>query len=230
MRIAIITARGGSKRIPRKNIKHFCGKPIIQYSIEAALRSDVFDTVMVSTDDVEIAEISIAAGAEVPFYRSSDTSNDFATTADVLLEVLEEYRKLDRIYNRMCCIYPTAPFLTNEHIRTGLEQLEKSGADAVIPVVKFSYPPQRAFIIKDRKLQFQFPEYAKMRSQDLTSVYHDIGQFYWYSIDSFLANNGRLTGNCSPLIMPDTIVQDIDTADDWQLAEIKYRVMKDMQL
>ena len=148
-RIAIITARGGSKRIPRKNIKEFCGKPILAYSIEAALASGLFDTVMVSTDDEEIAGIAKEYGAEVPFYRSEATSNDFATTNDVLLEVLAEYEKRGEQYDVACCIYPTAPFVTSEKLKDATKRLEDSDADTIIPVVAFSYPPQRAMIVEN---------------------------------------------------------------------------------
>ena len=158
-KIAIITARGGSKRIPRKNIREFCGKPILAYSIEAAIESGLFDTVMVSTDDGEIAEIARRYGAEVPFYRSESTASDYATTNDVLLEVLAEYEKRGEQYELGCCIYPTAPFVTAEKLRDAVERLKSSGADTLIPVVAFSYPPQRAMIVKEGRLVFEYPQY-----------------------------------------------------------------------
>ena len=145
--LAIITARGGSKRIPRKNVKPFLGRPIIEYSIEAALKSGVFDEIMVSTDDVEIAQIARKAGASVPFLRSDATSNDFATTADVIEEVLNQYAKSGEVFSNVCCIYPTAPFVTAEALTEAMNILSHEGADTVLPVVKFSFPPQRSVIM-----------------------------------------------------------------------------------
>ena len=150
--IAIITARGGSKRIPRKNIRDFCGNPIISYAIDAAINSNIFAEVMVSTDDNEIAKIALENGAQVPFYRSSRNSDDYSTTADVLIEVLSEYEKKGLKFDYLCCIYPTAPFVTSEKLKLALKKMINEKAEAIIPVVKFSYPPQRAFIIKDDKL------------------------------------------------------------------------------
>ena len=177
-RIAIITARGGSKRIPKKNIKDFCGKPIIAYSIEAAISSKLFDEVMVSTDSEEIAEIAKKYGASVPFMRSAETSNDYATTNDVLMEVFNEYEKRGQEFDIAVCIYPTAPFVTADKLKRAIDMVEKDGADAVTPVVQFSFPPQRAFIIRDNALEYQYPENASARSQDLEPIYHDCGQFY----------------------------------------------------
>lgn len=177
-RIAIITARGGSKRIPKKNIKDFCGKPIIAYSIEAAISSKLFDEVMVSTDSEEIAEIAKKYGASVPFMRSAETSNDYATTNDVLIEVFNEYKKRGQEFDIAVCIYPTAPFVTADKLKRAIDMVEKDGADAVTPVVQFSFPPQRAFIIRDNALEYQYPENASARSQDLEPIYHDCGQFY----------------------------------------------------
>lgn len=220
--IAIITARGGSKRIPHKNIKEFCGKPIIAYSIDAALKSGIFDEVMVSTDDRQIAEIARQYGANVPFFRSEATSNDYAGTADVLREVLSEYEKRGQVFDRMCCIYPTAPFVTAEKLRAASEAFESSGADSLTPVVPFSYPPQRAFVIRDGGLVFQFPEYRMSRSQDLEPIYHDCGQFYLYDAAVFMGKKPGV-GKSVPLIMPEEEVQDIDNDSDWKLAEIKYK-------
>lgn len=222
-KIAIITARGGSKRIPGKNIKEFCGKPILAYSIEAAVQSGIFDTVMVSTDDEKIAQIAEKYGAEVPFYRSEKTSGDFATTNDVLLEVLEEYEKLGERYDLGCCIYPTAPFVTADKLKTAVDTLLASDADTLIPVVAFSYPPQRAMIIKDEKLVFEYPQYLDSRSQDLEPHYHDVGQFYVFKTDAFKVNRRLMVGNIIPMIISEMEVQDIDNQTDWEIAEIKYR-------
>ena len=183
--VAIITARGGSKRIPRKNIKEFCGKPIIAYSIEAALGSGIFDEVMVSTDDVEIADIAKAFGAKVPFFRSEKTSNDFATTADVISEVLEKYEKMGRSFDYACCIYPTAPFVTAEKFKLAMEKLQSEGGDSAMPVVKFSFPPQRCLVINNGSLEYKWPENMNKRSQDLEPFYHDCGQYYVFKVDSF---------------------------------------------
>lgn len=223
--LAIITARGGSKRIPRKNIKEFCGKPIMAYSIEAAKKSGVFDTVMISTDDEEIAEIGKKFGGEVPFYRSEKTSNDFATTTDVLMEVIDEYDKRGEHFDVLCCIYPTAPFVTSERLKEAVQSLLNSDADTLIPVVPFSYPPQRALIINDGKLEMKYPENIVARSQDLEKHYHDVGQFYVLRVDAFKKNKNLLLGNILPLVMDEMEVQDIDTEEDWKLAEVKYQIL-----
>ena len=223
--IAIITARGGSKRIPGKNKKEFCGKPILAYSIEAAISSGLFEEVMVSTDDEDIAEIARAYGARVPFYRSAQTSGDYATTNDVLLEVLAEYEKRGRHFDLAACIYPTAPFVTKEKLQDAWKCLLASDADTLIPVVSFSYPPQRAMIIKNERLVFEYPQYLDSRSQDLEPHYHDVGQFYLFKTAPFFKNRKLMIGNILPFIVPETQVQDIDNQTDWEIAEIKYRFM-----
>lgn len=225
-KIAIITARGGSKRIPRKNIKEFCGKPILAYSIEAARTSGLFDTVMVSTDDREIAELARKYGAEVPFFRSERTAGDFATTNDVLLEVLEEYEKRGERYDLGCCIYPTAPFVTAAKLKDALGRLEGSGADTLIPVVAFSYPPQRAMVVREDRLVFEYPRYLDSRSQDLEPHYHDVGQFYLFYTEAFRRNGKLMVGNILPYVVSEMEVQDIDNQTDWEIAEIKYRCME----
>lgn len=225
-RIAIITARGGSKRIPRKNIKEFCGKPILAYSVEAALQAGVFDTVMVSTDDREIAEIAEQYGAEVPFFRSEKTSNDFAATADVLKEVLEVYESRSERFDTVCCIYPTAPFLTAQRLREAVELLEGGQADSVLPVVRFSFPPQRCVVIRDGFLQFKWQEYAQARSQDLEPFYHDVGQFYCLNGESFRRQGKLVMERTVPLILSEMEIQDIDTEEDWRIAEMKYSLCR----
>lgn len=225
--VAIITARGGSKRIPRKNIREFCGKPILAYSVEAAVASGVFDRVMVSTDDEEIADIGRAWGAEVPFFRSEKTANDYASTSDVLLEVLEEYEKRGECFDIGCCIYPTAPFVTGEKLRQAVERLGESKADSLIPVVSFSYPPQRALVVEDGRLIFKYPEYLDSRSQDLQPHYHDAGQFYVFRTETFRRTKKVMAGNILPLIVSELEVQDIDNLTDWQMAEMKYRLMQE---
>lgn len=224
--IAIITARGGSKRIPRKNIREFCGKPILAYSIEAALGAGVFDEVMVSTDDEEIGEIAVKYGARVPFYRSERTAGDFATTNDVLLEVLGEYEGRGERFDLGCCIYPTAPFLTPERVRDAVKRLADSQADTLIPVTAFSYPPQRAMVIREGRLAFLYPQYLDSRSQDLEPHYHDVGQFYVFRTDSFQKNRRLMVGDILPYVLSELEVQDIDNQTDWELAQLKYRLLR----
>lgn len=226
MRVAIITARGGSKRIPRKNIKEFCGKPILAYSIKAALKSNLFDEVMVSTDDEEIAGIAKKYGASVPFMRSEKTSNDFATTEDVLVEVLSEYKKLGKEFSEVCCIYPTAPFVTSEKLVIAKNILEENpGADSVMPVVQFSFPPQRGLVVKNNFLTYMYPENATKRSQDLEPIYHDCGQFYFCKTESLLKYHDVVGKATLPLIVSELEVQDIDNLSDWAIAEMKYTTM-----
>jgi len=223
--LAIITARGGSKRIPRKNIKPFLGRPIIEYSITAALDSGLFDEVMVSTDDVEIAEIGKHAGANVPFFRSEGTANDYATTADVILEVLEEYKKIGRTFDYVCCIYPTAPFVTPDNIHDSMKLLIDKEADSVLPVVKFSFPPQRAVVINEEKVQAKWAEFMNMRSQDLEPFYHDCGQFYCLNVDRFMEEKKMIMTHTVPYVQEEIRVQDIDTPEDWEMAEMKYTIL-----
>lgn len=224
-KVAIITARGGSKRIPRKNIRLFLGKPIMAYSIEAALSSGIFDEVMVSTEDEEIAELARKYGAKVPFYRSEKTSGDFAGTNDVLLEVLEEYEKRGENFDFGCCIYPTAPFVTADKLREAAEKLLEGDADTLIPVVEFSYPPKRAMVIRDGLLQFGNVKYIDSRSQDLEKEYHDVGQFYCFKTEAFRKNGKLMLGKILPYVVSEMEVQDIDNESDWRIAEIKYQAM-----
>lgn len=230
--ICIITARGGSKRIPRKNIKEFCGKPIIAYSIGAALDSGIFNEVMVSTDDQEIADVARQYGAKVPFLRSAKNSDDYATTADVLAEVMAKYKKQGREFSVMCCVYPTAPFITAEKLQSAYKVFIDSKAEMLEPVVAYSYPPQRSFLLRDGCLVYQWPEYVRTRSQDLESWYHDAGQFYFYDVNMF---NKSLEDDCSrggytlravPFVLDEIEVQDIDNLSDWELAEAKFRVLQ----
>jgi len=224
-RLAIITARGGSKRIPRKNIKDFCGKPIIAYSIEAVKEAGIFDEIMVSTDDEEIAEVARAYGAKVPFYRSEATSNDFATTNDVLLEVIAEYEKRGQVFDVSCCLYPTAPFITGRRIKEAMMKLEETDADTLIPVVAFSYPPQRALVIEEGKLVFKYPQYMDSRSQDLEKHYHDVGQFYCFRVPNYKENQKLMVGDILPLEISEMEVQDIDNQTDWEIAEMKWEIL-----
>lgn len=225
-RIAIITARGGSKRIPKKNIKEFCGKPIIAYSIEAALKSDIFDEVMVSTDSEEITDIARQYGANVPFMRSAKTSDDYATTSDVIMEVLEKYQEMGQTFDYICCIYPTAPFVTSDKLKEAMSIMEKNDVVEVMPVVQFSYPPQRCFVIgDDNYMKYKYEEYMQSRSQDLEKQYHDAGQFYIYDADKYVKLSGKISGGIMPIIVSELEVQDIDNEDDWKIAELKYRLV-----
>jgi N-acylneuraminate cytidylyltransferase len=223
--VAIITARGGSKRIPRKNIKEFLHKPIIAYSIAAALDARCFDEVMVSTDDREIADVARLCGAKIPFFRSAATSNDYATTADVLVEVLNEYLARDEEFAYACCIYPTAPFVTAEKLKRGHDLLRSTGADSAVPVVRFGYPIQRALKIEEGCLKMIWPEHQNSRSQDLMPAYHDCGQFYWIRTQSFLLQKRLFAEHTVPIEVPESEVQDIDTDEDWKIAEMKYRIL-----
>jgi pseudaminic acid cytidylyltransferase len=221
--LAIITARGGSKRIPRKNLRPFLGEPIIGYSIAAALESGLFDEVMVSTDDDEIAALARERGALVPFMRSAATSDDYATTADVLKEVVAEYRNRGIGFDRACCLYPTAPFVTAAKLRDAFARLEESGADAVLPVTRFSFPIWRSFRMEGDRVFYNWPEHAPRRSQDLPPAYQDAGQFYVFRPAVLEATGLLVTTNTMGLEVPEVEVQDIDSEEDWTLAELKYR-------
>ncbi len=225
--IAIITARGGSKRIPGKNMRDFCGKPILVYSIQAALTADVFDEVMVSTDSEKIAEIAKRTGANVPFLRSEETSGDFATTADVLLEVLDRYQKMGKVFDFIFCIYPTAPFVTAEKLKNAMALLREKNAKKVMPMVAYSSPPQRAYILDGNYIRMREPQNANKRTQDLEQMYYDPGQFYGYNTKSFLDLKGQIWEDVVPLFVSETEVQDIDTEDDWRIAELKYQAMQE---
>lgn len=228
--IAIIPARGGSKRIPRKNIRNFVGKPILAYSIAAALDSALFDEVMVSTDDGEIADVARQAGADVPFFRSSETSSDTATTADVLDEVLKEFRRRGSCFDYACCLYPTAPFVTAGRLKEAYGLLRESDAGTVLPVVQFGYPIQRALKIDNGFLKMIWPEHTSSRSQDLIPAYHDSGQFYFFKTATFLASRTLFGTHTVPLVLPESEVQDIDTEEDWKIAEMKYEIMMQQEI
>lgn len=223
--ICIIPARGGSKRIPRKNIREFCGKPIIAYSIEAALNCGCFDEVMVSTDDEEIKEIAIKYGGTVPFMRSKEAADDHAMTHTVLLEVLSMYKERGYEFDKMCCIYCTAPFVTSDHIKEGMQVLIEEKRDCVYPVVQFSFPPQRAVVIHGDKVYWTHRENQFVRSQDLEPIYHDVGQFYCLDIDAFYKNPSLVLDNTKAIVIDDLWAQDIDNETDWKLAEQKYRFL-----
>lgn len=225
--LCIIPARGGSKRIPRKNIKPFMGKPIIAYSIEAALDSGVFDEVMVSTDDKEIAEVARQYGATVPFLRSAETSNDYATTVDVLLEVVNKYKEQGKHFDTICCLYSTAPFVTSERLKEASSHISDT-IDACFTIVQYSYPVQRSLRInEDNCVEMKFPEHLKSRTQDLEKVFHDAGQFYFVKTEALIQEKTVWCKRTAPLILSELEVQDLDTLTDWQLAEMKYQLLKE---
>lgn len=222
--LAIIPARGGSKRIPRKNIKEFLGKPIIAYSIEAALNSGMYDEVMVSTDDEEIADVAKIYGAQVPFLRSPETSNDYAVTADVIREVLACYAKMGKCFDRVTCLYSTAPFVSADRLKESFLMLSED-IQSVFTCVAFSFPIQRALHIVNGKIEMLHPEYMFTRTQDLESTYHDAGQFYTFTVDFFNKTQSLWGKNTAGLVLSELEVQDLDTMTDWQLAEMKYELL-----
>ena len=226
--IAIITARGGSKRIPHKNIKNFLGKPIITYSIEAALKSELFSEVMVSTDDLEIAEISKRYGASIPFMRSASASDDNATTTDALIDVFETYTKQGKNFECACCIYPTAPFITSEKLIQAYNKLIEDRLDVVFPIMKFSYPIWRSLKKDGEKLIMNWPQHLNSRSQDLPETFHDAGQFYFFRVNTFLEEKKLFGENSGGIEIDETEGQDIDNEMDWRLAELKYQLMGKM--
>ena len=222
-KIAIIPARGGSKRIPRKNIKNFLGKPIIAYSIQTALDSQLFDEVMVSTDDHAIAEVSKQYGAQVPFLRSPKNADDHATTADVIKEVLSEYQHQKTLFDAGCCLYPTAPFITAGKLREAYQRMVDQRWDAVFPVVRYPSPIQRAWQKNtDGHARMAFPQFAQTRSQDLEPAYYDAGQFYWFMTEGLSQRDNIVTERSGFVISSEWEVHDIDDEQDWIVAEYKY--------
>lgn len=225
--LAIIPARGGSKRILKKNIKYFLGKPIISYSIEAAIKSNLFDEVMVSTDDEEIAEIARTYGAKTPFLRSSKNADDFSVLADVVEEVVGNYKEKNINFNNICCILATAPFVTSNKITEAHNKLLEHNYDSVFPVLEFSFPIQRSLKFNDNKVTMVWGEYLNSRSQDLEPRYHDSGQFYWIKTAAFLNEKKLFTTNSGAIVISELEAQDIDTETDWKLAEIKFKLKSD---
>lgn len=222
--ICIIPARGGSKRIPRKNIKEFLGKPIITYSIQAALDSRLFDEVMVSTDDEEIANIAKKYGANVPFMRSSENSNDFATTFDVIEEVINYYKDQSVEFENLCCLYSCAPFVNPRLLLSAYNQLNEEKYDTVFPIVPFSFPIQRALRVNQGKVSMILEENLKIRSQDLEKSFHDAGQFYWCNTKRLLSSEKLITPNSGGIEISELDTQDIDNQMDWHLAELKFQL------
>lgn len=228
MKLALIPARGGSKRIPRKNIKPFCGKPIIAWSIEAARASGCFDRIVVSTDDEEIATVAREAGADVPFMRPAALADDHAGTIPVVRHAIEWQRAHGAAPQQVCCLYATAPFVTADDLREGLARLVAGeGVDFILPVARYAYPIQRALrLAADGHVAMLRPEEFRTRSQDLEAAYHDAGQFYWGRADAWMAAETLFGPASLALVRPPWRVQDIDTAEDWQRAEGLFRLMQ----
>lgn len=226
MRIAIIPARGGSKRIPRKNIKAFHGKPMIAYSITVAKQSGLFDKIIVSTDDSEIAEVARLHGAEIPFMRPKNLADDFTGTVPVIAHAIEAVQTLGWQVGEVCCIYATAPFLQADDLSKGLDLLTQHQGDYSFSATSFPFPIQRAIkLTQDQQVSMFYPEFEQTRSQDLQEGYHDAGQFYWGTATAFLAQRSIFSSNSYAVILPRIRVQDIDTIEDWQCAEWLYQVM-----
>jgi len=226
MKLAIIPARGGSKRIPRKNIKLFCGKPMIVWSIEAAMASNCFDRIIVSTDDNEIAGVARAHGAEVPFMRPAELSDDFTGTIPVIAHAIEWINQHAGLVDFVCCLYATAPFLQAKDLRHGFDLLTLTNADYAFSVTSYAFPIQRAIrITTNQRVQMFHPEYFYTRSQDLEEAFHDAGQFYWGLADAWLAQRPIFTSNSAPVILPRDRVQDIDTPEDWNVAQMKFSLL-----
>jgi len=229
MNICIIPARGGSKRIPIKNIKEFNGKPIVAYSIEAALKSDCFERVIVSTDDVEIADIARLYGAEVPFLRPEELSNDHVGTLPVVKHAVEWFDKKGEQIEYVCCLYATAPFVQVQAIALAYERLLALKAEYCLAVTSFAFPIQRAVkLTGQNRLEMFYPEYLSARSQDLEEAYHDAGQFCWGKGDAFKAMRPIFSEFTCPYVLPRHLVQDIDTLEDWKRAELMFMALKKM--
>lgn len=224
MNACIIPARGGSKRIPKKNIREFCGKPMIAYSIEAAKEAAIFERIIVTTDSEEIAEVARCWGAEVPYVRPAELSSDQATTDAVLVHALNWFLENGDSVQKACCLYATAPFVKPEYLSQGLADLDSRKATSVIAVTTFPFPILRGLKINEQSaLEMIWPEHRLTRSQDLPEAYHDAGQFYWVNVARYLALPKLYASDAAPIILPRHLVQDIDTEEDWQRAELMYK-------
>jgi len=227
MRLCVIPARGGSKRIPRKNIKEFNGKPIIAYSIEAALKSSCFDQVIVSTDDAEIAEVAKSFGASVPFMRPDELANDYASTIPVVKHAIEWFDDQVQAPSEVCCLYATAPFVRASTIRKAYEQMQSTQADYCFTATSFAFPIQRAIkVTAENRVEMFYPEYLETRSQDLEESYHDAGQFYWGKVEAFKQQKPLFSKSATLYILPRYLVQDIDTLEDWKKAELMHKIIQ----
>lgn len=226
MKLAVIPARGGSKRIPCKNIKSFGGKPMIEWSIQAAHDAGVFDRIVVSTDDAEIAAVARDCGADVPFERPAELSDDHTGTIPVVAHAIDWHQAHGHDPSQVCCIYATAPFIESNDIRRGAETLIYSGADFAFSVTSFASPIQRALVLtKDGRVEMRDTNQFHKRSQDLQEAYHDAGQFYWGTKDAWMSGEPIFGLNSRPVILPRSRVQDIDTMEDWEQAELLMQVL-----
>jgi len=223
--VAIIPARGGSKRIPRKNIKPFFGKPMIAYSIDAAKATGLFKRIIVSTDDAEIADVARSCGAEVPFVRPEELADDFVGTADVVNHCVAWLQEDGEEFDFVCCLYATAPFIQSGYIRQGYDLVQEAGKPFSFSVTSFPFPIQRAVMIENGEVKPFYPEQMKTRSQDLVEAWHDAGQFYWNRVDVSSEDAARFPAGARPVVLPRYLVQDIDTVEDWERAEVMYEVL-----
>jgi len=227
MKIAIIPARGGSKRIPRKNIKDFCGQPMIAYSIKAALESKLFDRVIVSTDDEEIAKVAREYGAEVPFMRPPELSDDHTATIPVIAHAIKELQKEEPI-EIACCIYATAPFIQINFLKEAYQSLIQTNSSYSFSVTSFAFPIQRAIKLdENHHVEMFYPEHFNTRSQDLDEAYHDAGQFYFGTTQAWLSNQSIFSKESTAVILPRYLVQDIDTIEDFERAKLMYKVLQE---
>lgn len=230
--LAIIPARGGSKRIPHKNIRIFYGKPIIQYSIDAAFQSGLFDEVMVSTDDPEIAAVAKKLGASVPFFRSPEAAGDNATLAAVMIDVMDSYEKIGKRFDHFCCLLATAPFITVERLKEAYDKMIEGKFDSVVPFIHYSVPIQQAFKVNSetKKVEMFFDDQYGIRTQDFVPSYYDAGQFYWMRPESVKAKQRISCDNTAAIILSELEAHDIDTEDDWNIAEQKYSYLQNKQI
>lgn len=227
MKLCVIPARGGSQRIPRKNIKEFCGKPMIAWSIEAAQETACFDRIIVSTDDDEIADVAKTYGAGIPFIRPAALADDYAGTTPVIAHAIQWHIDHDELPDHVCCIYATAPFIQAEDIKRGLDLLLSSGADYTFSVASYAFPIQRAIrITNDQRVKMFQPKHFNTRSQDFEDAWHDAGQFYWGRASAWLEERKIFTSNAAPIILPRHRVQDIDTQEDWEFAQLMFDVLR----
>lgn len=227
MKLAVIPARGGSKRIPRKNIRPFFGKPMLAWSIEAARQSGCFDRIVVSTDDEEIAAVARQCGAETPFMRPEELANDHAGTIPVIHHAVDWFIASGQRPDAVCCLYATAPFVTPVDLQRGLQALRIAACDYAFSVTSYASPIQRAIRIRnDGRVEMFHPEYVHTRSQDLGEAFHDAGQFYWGSADAWIAERPIFSTEAVPVVLPRHQVQDIDTSEDWVRAEWMFAAMR----
>lgn len=227
--IVIIPARGGSQRIPKKNIKPFLGKPIISFVIETAIKSGICDEVMVSTDSEEIASIAKEYGANIPFMRDASLADGYTTTDAVIIDVINRYKAMGREFKYIICMYPTAPFVTVEHLKEAIKLMDEHKAKEVKMLAEFSFPPQRGMVIDENGYaEYKYKEYANTRSQDLSPIYHDVGQLYVYDTKLFVESNGSIVDGVVPLLVEEKDVQDIDNEQDWLMAELKYKMLNNL--